>query len=241
MRRKIGFGEGLEGEPVNQVLPDPLSGVAPDLAAAIRRARLEEAQRSDAVVEIRSADIARLELLHDAVRPILEQVPCHIDTFDAAVSHGDHPRLFIDMIGFVELARDNRGYRLVQDTRHGRIVMAEADDLEAAVDAVAAYIARRLVEREKAMAADTTQGPPARRPGPAAMALPEPRERTPMTQPSAAVPNKPRRRQALAATLRFIIQFLGTVTLLLILMGVGFLIYHAVRAWLAANFGFTPE
>lgn len=239
----IGSSGVHDGELVNEPLPDPLRGVAPDLAAAIRRARLEQAQRSDAVAEIHSAEVARLELLQDAVRPILAQVPAHVDMFDAAVSYGDQPRLFIDMIGFVELGHDNHSYRLVQDTRHGRLVMAETDGVEATVEAVAAYVARRLVEREKALAADTTAPDAGRRPSPnrcrADVTEPSVKERARMSETPAGTPR--RRRGRLAASLRFVIEFLGTATLLCVVMGTSFMLYHAARAWLTVHHGFAPE
>ncbi|MGB7698336.1 MAG: hypothetical protein WBL57_03350, partial [Methylovirgula sp.] len=40
--------------------------------------------------------------------------------------------------------------------RHGRVVIAESERIEPIVDAVSDYIARRLIEREKALAADGT-------------------------------------------------------------------------------------
>ena len=78
--------------------------------------------------------------------------------FDVAVSPGERPRLFIDQIGFVELAHDQRTYRFLQDTRHGRIKICENDKLDAVVEAITAYIAHRLIEREKALAADYASG-----------------------------------------------------------------------------------
>ena len=78
--------------------------------------------------------------------------------FDVAVSPGERPRLFIDQIGFVELAHDQRTYRFLQDTRHGRIKICENDKLDALVEAITAYIAHRLIEREKALAADYASG-----------------------------------------------------------------------------------
>src|SRR5260221_9637847 len=141
---------------VDEVTADHLRGASPSLTGAIRRARVEEAERSDALAELRGAEIARLEMLQDAIRPVLEQVPDHIDLFDTGIVPGERPRLFIDMIGFVEMGRDRKTYRFLQDTRHGRVAMAESERLETMTHAVAGYIARRLVEREKALAADAT-------------------------------------------------------------------------------------
>jgi hypothetical protein len=134
--------------------PDHLRSVPPSLKAAMRRARVEGAEQSHAVADLREAEIARLEILEEAVRPILEQLPSDVDIFDPGIAYGERPRLFIDMIGFVEMAHDRRFYRFQQDTRHGRAVIAESDRVERMVEAIANYIARRLVERERALASD---------------------------------------------------------------------------------------
>jgi hypothetical protein len=133
---------------------DHLKSVPLSLKAAMRRARVEGVEQSQAVADVRETEIARLEILEEAVRPTLDQLPLDVDIFDAGIAYGERPRLFIDMIGFVEMAHDRRTYRFLQDTRHGRAVIAESDRLERMVEAVTNYIARRLVERERALASD---------------------------------------------------------------------------------------
>jgi len=59
------------------------------------------------------------------------------------------------MIAHVGMGRDKRVYRFVQDTRYGRRVIAESADVDEMTRAVTAYIARRLVERERVVAGDT--------------------------------------------------------------------------------------
>jgi hypothetical protein len=49
------------------------------------------------------------------------------------------------------MGRDKRMYRFVQDTRFGRIVLAESHDTVVIVEAVTDYVARRMIEREHAM------------------------------------------------------------------------------------------
>jgi hypothetical protein len=49
------------------------------------------------------------------------------------------------------MGRDKRIYRFVQDTRFGRTVLAESHDVQAIVEAVTNYVARRMVERERAL------------------------------------------------------------------------------------------
>ena len=51
------------------------------------------------------------------------------------------------------MGRDKRVYRLVQDTSYGRRVLEESGEVEPIVEAVTQYIARRLVERERSLAA----------------------------------------------------------------------------------------
>lgn len=133
---------------------DHLKSVPPSLTAAIRRARIEGAEQNQAVADLREAEIARLQLLEEAVRPVLDQLPETVDLFDAGIAYGERPRLFIDMIGFVEMGHDRRTYRFLQDTRHGRVLIAEGERLDKMVAALANYIGRRLVERERALASD---------------------------------------------------------------------------------------
>jgi hypothetical protein len=134
--------------------PDHLKAVPPSLQQAVHRARVESAEQSEAVDDLRQAEIVRLELLLEAMRPILDQTPEGVELFDAGVVHGERPRMFLDMISFVDLGHDRRTYRFFQDTRHGRVLIAESVNLDRIVAAMTNYIARRLVEREQALASD---------------------------------------------------------------------------------------
>ncbi len=133
---------------------DPIKLAPPSLLAAARRARVESAEQSEAVDDLRQAEIARLQLLEEAIRPVLDQVPEDVELFDVGVAYGDRPRLFLDMISFVDLGHDRRTYRFFQDTRHGRVLIAESAEIPKIVAAMTNYIARRLVEREQALASD---------------------------------------------------------------------------------------
>jgi hypothetical protein len=133
---------------------DHLKPVPPSLRAAVRRARVDSAEQSEAVAELREAELVRLELLLEAIRPVLDQTPEGVELFDPGIAHGERPRLFLDMISFVDLGHDRRTYRFFQDTRHGRVLIAESPLIERIVAATTNYIARRLVEREQALASD---------------------------------------------------------------------------------------
>ncbi len=131
------------------------------LRDALRQARIEAADRTGVVVELRDAEVARLEILNEALDPLFAQVPERVDMFDRGVSQGETPRLWIDMVAHVAMGRDKRIYRLVQDTRFGRIVIAESHDVPVIVDAVTGYVARRMIEREHAMVATPAAAEPA--------------------------------------------------------------------------------
>lgn len=158
-----------------------------DLQAAMRRARIEEAERSSVAAELRGAELARLEMLREALSPVLAQVPDGVELFDVGIVPGEKPRLFVDMIAFVEMGRDRRSFRFVQDTRAGRLLLAETDRLDAVAEAVTLYIGRRLVERERALASDVCSDAtaPATVPAasPVAAAIP-PAAQAPLAEPA---------------------------------------------------------
>jgi len=123
------------------------------LRDALRRARIEAADRTGVVVDLRDAEVARLDILSEALDPVFADVPEQIDMFDRGVSQGETPRLWIDAVAHVLMGRDKRIYRFVQDTRYGRTVLAESHDVSAIVEAVTNYVARRIVERERVLVA----------------------------------------------------------------------------------------
>ena len=125
----------------------------------MRRARSDDAERTGIIADLRAARVGRLDLLKEALQPLVAQIPPDADMFEVALMPGANPRLFVDMIGFVEMGRDARLYRLVQDTRHGRTTLVESSAIDTMVDAVTEYVARRLLERDKALAADAPMPP----------------------------------------------------------------------------------
>jgi hypothetical protein len=125
------------------------------LKDAMRQARIEAAERSSVVVDLRDAEVARLELLNEALDPLFAEIPPEVELFDRGVSGGDTPRLWIDAVAHVAMGRDKRSYRFLQDTRVGRRVLAEANEIPDIVAAVTSYIARRLVERQRALDEDS--------------------------------------------------------------------------------------
>src|ERR1700733_15088789 len=133
--------------PAKDAEPSPLQ-------EAMHQARVEAAERTSVVVDLRDAEVARLELLNEALDPLFAEIPPEVDLFDRGVSRGETPRLWIDAVAHVVMGRDKRSYRFLHDSRFGRHVLAESHYIPEIVQAVTTYVARRLVERQRALDED---------------------------------------------------------------------------------------
>jgi hypothetical protein len=127
------------------------------------------------------------------------------------------------------MAHDKRTYRFFQDTRQGRVLIAESQSVDTIVAAVADYVARRLVERERALtvAPRVAEEPPAQpleANGPATWPIARPRPRALHFPPPAAEPPRapPKRGilRRLGDVLSLFLMLLGSITLAL-LLGIG--------------------
>lgn len=228
-------------EPLSAPQDDPPTGrgdrahppeAVQTLRRAMRRARFDDAERTGAIAELRAMRIGRLEILHEALRPLIAQIPTEVDLFDVGLMPGANPRLFIDMIGFIEMGRDAHVYHFIQDTRHGRTSLAESSDVGTMVEAVTDYVARRLLERDKALAADAVSdesGAPAiRLPSEGAGAA----ERGPATarEPRPAV--RMSRWRWLSIGFAFLIDLLGSIAFFTILAAIGWVIWNKMHVQL---------
>jgi hypothetical protein len=124
------------------------------LKEAVHQARVEAAERTSVVVDLRDAEVARLELVNEALDPLFAEVPPEVELFDRGVSRGETPRLWIDPVAHVVMGRDKRSYRFLHDSRMGRHVLAESHEIPDIVPAVTTYVARRLIERQRALEED---------------------------------------------------------------------------------------
>ena len=124
------------------------------LSDAMREVRIAKADRNDVVVDLKDADRARLEILAEQLKPVIDEIPAEDGQFDFAISTGLQPRLWIDATSHVMLARDRRTYRFVRDTRHGRVVLCETADIKQVQERVTNYVAERIVDRQHMLEGD---------------------------------------------------------------------------------------
>ncbi len=197
--------------------PEAPQAPKPDLAAAVRRARVENAERAQALAELREIEMGRLALLESELKPVVGQAPPDIDLFDLTLSLGERPRLFLDMVAFVEMGRDRRTYRFFQDTVHGRMLIAESQLIDRIVAAATDYVARRLVERERTLAVEREES---RQPGDSVTRL-----------AAAAAPPPPETSlgRRIGNAFAFLLMTLGSATLICLLVLGG---YVAWTLWL---------
>jgi hypothetical protein len=123
----------------------------PDLKAITREVKNAMADRDDVVVDLGDAERMRLEILLDDLQSLIAQVPAEDERFDFTISSGTRPRLWIDSVTHVSMGRDRRTYRLVADSRMGRVVLAENADMRPVAMQVARYVAERLLERDRSL------------------------------------------------------------------------------------------
>ncbi|WP_319413177.1 hypothetical protein [uncultured Cohaesibacter sp.] len=124
------------------------------LDRAIREVRIADVEQSSVVVELGDTERARLEILHEALEDVAKELPEDMEMLTFQIVAGRKPRFWIDITSFVEMARDKRTYRFLKDTRLGRVVLAESQDVDDVADAVTHYLAERIIEREKAIESD---------------------------------------------------------------------------------------
>lgn len=136
----------------------PAMPVATPLKQAMHDARIEAAERSAVIIDLRDAEMARLEILNEAIAGVFKDVPArHTDYFDRGVSGGSQPRLWLDAITHVVMGNDKRTYRLLTETANGRRVLEESTEVPAMREAITRYVARRLVAREQSLATTETR------------------------------------------------------------------------------------
>lgn len=142
------------GVPAEDHSPFDHNTAAITLAMAMNKARLELADRDGMKADTKTFAVARLQALRKALEPLYAAIPPEVELFDLGLVAQERPRLFVDILAYVEMNRGQSGFRLMQDTRGGRILLAETGDERAMIDEITTYVARRLVDRERRLAAE---------------------------------------------------------------------------------------
>jgi hypothetical protein len=134
---------------------DTEAPLTPRLNEALRQARLAESAHFEAALDIRDAKTLRLAVLLDEVRPHLLAGRREADGFiDPVLVPGEPPRLWIDMVASVVMEPDPQTYRFQRDTAGGREILLESRNRRELIERIIAYVAHRLVERERQFASD---------------------------------------------------------------------------------------
>ena len=120
-----------------------------DLSVALRKARMAEAAHFEAALGIKDSKSLRLQVLKDDIAPIIAATPEAANVFDLALVPGEPPRLWIDLISFVEMEPNYRTYRLQQDNQGGREALFETVDRAEMVNYLKSYLAHRMIVRER--------------------------------------------------------------------------------------------
>jgi hypothetical protein len=151
------------------------------LAEAINRARQQQDTQPDLAKDIKASALTRLRGLRHKLAPLYAAIPQDVELFDLGFITEEKPRLFIDIIAFVEMSADLAQYRFMQEQRSGRSVILETDDEAILIAGITDYIARRLIDREKAMETDARTASGVTAMSPSVSSMPHPRPEPSMT------------------------------------------------------------
>jgi hypothetical protein len=116
---------------------------------ALKQARLAEAAQLEAVVSLRDARSLRLLALRDALKGELEGHEPALSLFELNIQDAEKPKLWLDLISFIEMEPDPKTYRLVQDGSQGRVRLYETADALLMQDRALKHMAHRLVVHDK--------------------------------------------------------------------------------------------
>lgn len=118
------------------------------LQEAIREVRVASAERAESVADIAELNRLKLEMLGESLKDTFDEAARYPDLFDCAISSVPTPRLFVDAVTHVTMARDQKTYRVIRNTRQGRVILEESPEISVITNAVTRYMAERIVEQQ---------------------------------------------------------------------------------------------
>jgi hypothetical protein len=123
------------------------------LREAIRKARLEEAERLDVTADLRDGEIARLELLKAELEAVFADIPKQDDRFNLALVPSRPARLWIDLFTYVAVDDGSGAYLFVRNSENGRRTLFSSTNVADMADRITNYMAHEIVRRERMEAA----------------------------------------------------------------------------------------
>jgi hypothetical protein len=123
------------------------------LREAIRKARLEEAERLDTTADQRDGEIARLELLQAELEGILAEIPKQDDRFNLVLVPSRPARLWVDLFTYVAIDEGSGAYLFIRNSENGRRTLFSANNVTDMADRITTHMAHEIVRRERMEAA----------------------------------------------------------------------------------------
>jgi hypothetical protein len=119
------------------------------LREAIRKARVEEAERLDHSADRRDGEIARLELLKAELETVFAELPDHDDRFNLVLVPSRPARLWIDLFTYAAIDDASGAYLFVRNSENGRRTLFSATNVADIADRITRYMAEEIVRRER--------------------------------------------------------------------------------------------
>jgi hypothetical protein len=123
------------------------------LREAIRKARLEEAERLDLSADHRDGEIARLELLKAELEAVFAELPPHDDRFNLVLVPSRPARLWVDLFTYAAIDDSSGAYVFVRNGENGRRTLFSSGNVVDVADRITRYMAHEIVRRERLEAA----------------------------------------------------------------------------------------
>ena len=139
--------EGKLGKPSQQ---QQARRLAETLALVREQQEAKQAHEGNA----KNAQRKELSILLDNLENVIAELGDDRQYFDFYLTDNHVPQLYIDRSTFVVAAKGGEDFRLLKETRAGRILLHETRDREAMGEAIVHYVAERLshIDNERAQA-----------------------------------------------------------------------------------------
>lgn len=118
------------------------------LREAVRKARLEEAERLHISADSRDGEIARLELLKADLETVFAELPANDDRFNLVLVPSRPARLWIDLFTYATVD-DSGTYLFVRNSESGRRTLYSSNNIPEIADRITRYMAHEIVHRER--------------------------------------------------------------------------------------------